>query len=364
MTTTRDRPTPTPRPDDADRACGPSSRTGTARPTCSSCATSPARRPAAGEVLLEVHAAGLDRGVVAPDDRRALPGPAGRLRPRAGPSSRSWAWTSPAGWSPSARDVTRFRVGDEVFGHRHGHLRRVRRGPRGQAGPQARAAVLRPRRRSVADLRHAPRCRRCTDVAGSSRASGCWCSAPRAASAASPSSSPVALGAEVTGVASAAKAELVRAPRRRPGHRLRHRGLRRRRRALRPHHRHRRPQPDPPAAPGADADRHAGDRRRRGRNKITGGIGRQLRAALLSPFVRHDLGFFIQAESAEQIDRVLRPHRDRRRRADDVSHLRSGRGARRHGGPRRRRARRQGSHRRPLKPEHPLRTDRSEMRHD
>jgi NADPH:quinone reductase-like Zn-dependent oxidoreductase len=40
-------------------------------------------------------------------------------------------------------------------------------------------------------------------------------------------------------------------------------------------------------------------------NKVTGGIGRQLRAALLSPFVRHDLGFFIQTESAEQIERVL-----------------------------------------------------------
>lgn len=40
-------------------------------------------------------------------------------------------------------------------------------------------------------------------------------------------------------------------------------------------------------------------------NKLTGGIGRQLRAALLSPFVRHDLGFFIQTESARQIQRVI-----------------------------------------------------------
>lgn len=40
-------------------------------------------------------------------------------------------------------------------------------------------------------------------------------------------------------------------------------------------------------------------------NKLTGGIGRQLRAALLSPFVSQDLGFFIQTESAEQIARVV-----------------------------------------------------------
>jgi NADPH:quinone reductase-like Zn-dependent oxidoreductase len=40
-------------------------------------------------------------------------------------------------------------------------------------------------------------------------------------------------------------------------------------------------------------------------NKLTGGIGRQLRAALLSPFVRHDLGFFVQKESADQLDRVV-----------------------------------------------------------
>ena len=40
-------------------------------------------------------------------------------------------------------------------------------------------------------------------------------------------------------------------------------------------------------------------------NKLTGGIGRQVRAAMLSPFVRQDLGFFLQKESAEQIGRVV-----------------------------------------------------------
>lgn len=42
-------------------------------------------------------------------------------------------------------------------------------------------------------------------------------------------------------------------------------------------------------------------------NKITGGIGRQVRAALVSSFVRHGLGFFIRTGSAGQIGRVITP---------------------------------------------------------
>jgi NADPH:quinone reductase-like Zn-dependent oxidoreductase len=115
----------------------------------------------------------------------------------------------------------------------------------------------------------------------------------------------VALGARVTGVASAAKADLVRAlgAERVIDHRS-----------------------EDFAADGPvydliiDAGGRNSIRRlrkaltREGRlvivggedgNKLTGGIGRQLRAAMLSPFVRHDLGFLLQKESAEQIDRVV-----------------------------------------------------------
>ncbi|MDJ0952057.1 MAG: zinc-binding dehydrogenase, partial [Acidimicrobiia bacterium] len=41
-----------------------------------------------------------------------------------------------------------------------------------------------------------------------------------------------------------------------------------------------------------------------GGGKVTGGIGRQLRAALLSPFVSQRLGFFISEEHHRHIDRL------------------------------------------------------------
>ena len=43
-----------------------------------------------------------------------------------------------------------------------------------------------------------------------------------------------------------------------------------------------------------------------GGNRMTGGIGRQLRAMALSPFVRQRLTFFVATESHEAIERLCR----------------------------------------------------------
>ena len=198
---------------------------------------------------------------LAPDDRDAVrrppghgtaPAQAARPRPRPGRHRRRGR-----------------RRGDQVrprrrgLRHRHRDVRRVRRRQGGQAGRQARPAHARAGGDGAGLRHHGPagghRPRRVQAgqrvlVTGASGGVGSY--AVQIA---------VAAGAEVTGVASAAKADLVRSLG--AAHVLDYatRRLRRGPGPLRRDHRHRRQRLAVPAAPGADADRHRGARRRRGR---------------------------------------------------------------------------------------------------
>lgn len=257
--------------------------------------------PADDEVLIEVHAAGVDRGV-----EHLMTGEPYLVR--LGFGLRRPKQPVP-GFDVAGRVVavgaatTRFRIGDEVMGIGTGAYADY-------AVAKEAKLVHKPERLSFADAAVVPisagtALQALTDhgaihqgervlVLGASGGVGGY--AVQLA---------VALGARVTGVASAAKADLVRGlgAERVIDHRS-----------------------EDFAADGPVYDliidaggRHPIRRLRkalttRGRlvivggedgNKLTGGIGRQLRAALLSPFVRHDLGFFIQTESAEQLEGVL-----------------------------------------------------------
>jgi NADPH:quinone reductase-like Zn-dependent oxidoreductase len=257
--------------------------------------------PADDEVLIEVHAAGVDRGVehLMTGEPYLVRLGFGLRRPKQPTPGLDLAGRVVA----VGAATTRFRVGDEVMGI--------------GTGAYADYAVAKE-----AKLVHKPEQLSFTDAAVVSISAGTALQALTDHGHLQPDERvlvlgasggvggyavqlAVALGARVTGVASAAKAEMVRdlGAERVIDHRS-----------------------EDFAADGAVYDLiiDAGGRnpiRRlrkalttRGRlvivggedgNKLTGGIGRQLRAALLSPFVRHDLGFFIQTESAEQIQRVL-----------------------------------------------------------
>ena len=257
--------------------------------------------PGAGEVLIEVHAAGVDRGVehLMTGEPYLVRLGFGLRRPR----------QPVPGFDVAGRvvalgaDTTRFRVGDEVMGIATGAYADY-------AVAKEAKLVHKPDRlgfveaavvpisagtawQALTDQGHVQPGERVL-VLGASGGVGSY--AVQLA---------VALGARVTGVASAAKADLVL-------------GLGAER--VLDH----RTEDIAADGPVYDLIIDAGGRnpiRRlrkaltaRGRlvivggedgNKLTGGIGRQLRAALLSPFVRHDLGFFIQKESAEHIGEVL-----------------------------------------------------------
>ena len=257
--------------------------------------------PAADEVLIEVHAAGVDRGV-----EHLMTGEPYLVR--LGFGLRRPKQPVP-GFDVAGRVVavgaatTRFRVGDDVMGIARGAYADY-------AVANEMKLVHKPARLSFTDAAVVPisagtALQALTDqghlqpgervlVLGASGGVGSY--AVQLA---------VALGARVTGVASASKAGMVRGlgAERVIDHRT-----------------------EDFAADGPVYDlivdaggRYPIRRLRRaltteGRlvivggengNRITGGIGRQLRAALLSPFIRHDLGFFIQKESEEQIGRVV-----------------------------------------------------------
>ncbi|MGK2948182.1 MAG: NAD(P)-dependent alcohol dehydrogenase [Acidimicrobiales bacterium] len=257
--------------------------------------------PAADELLIEVHAAGVDRGV-----EHLMTGEPYLVR--LGFGLRRPKQPTP-GLDVAGRVVaigaatTRFRVGDEVMGI--------------ATGAYAEYAVAKETK-----LVHKPAMLSFTDAAVVPISGGTALQALTDQGHVQPSERvlvlgasggvgsyavqiAVALGARVTGVASAAKADMVR-------------GLGAER--VIDH----RTEDFDADGPVYDLIIDAGGRNpirrlrkaltREGRlvivggedgNKVTGGIGRQLRAALLSPFVRHDLGFFIQKESGEQIDRVV-----------------------------------------------------------
>ena len=111
----------------------------------------------------------------------------------------------------------------------------------------------------------------------------------------------VALGARVTAVAGTANLELVRSLGAEAVIDHRHEELDRGRRRLRPGAGHRRSDPSASSASCARRAGHARDRRREGGNRLTGGVGRQLRAVALSPFVAQRLTTFISTERGESI---------------------------------------------------------------
>ena len=101
---------------------------------------------AAGEVLLRVHAAGIDRGVFAPHDGPAYPVRLAGYGLRA--PKTPVPGTSIAGVVAAVGDeVTRFRPGDEVFGIGQGAFAEYARAPENKLAPSRRTSPLnRPRR--------------------------------------------------------------------------------------------------------------------------------------------------------------------------------------------------------------------------
>ena len=156
-------------------------------------------------MLVRVGAAGLDRGTwhlmtgAVPDAAHGLRAP----RPKNRVPGLDVAGTVVA----VGADVTRFAVGDDVFGIGRGLVRRVRRRPRGQARPQAGQPHLRTGRgRPISGITASRACASGRVEAGQQvlivgASGGVGTYAVQLAKA---------LGAEVTGVCSTAKLDLVR----------------------------------------------------------------------------------------------------------------------------------------------------------
>ena len=206
-------------------------------------------RPEIGDhdVLLRVHAAGLDRGTwhLMTGQPYLLRPVAGLRRPRNPVPGLDVAGTVVA----AGPGVTRFSVGDEVFGFGRGTLRRLRRRARRQARHQAGRCVLRAGRGGAGVRGHRP--------AGPHRRRPCHRGAesPRHRSVRRRRQLRGAIGQGIRGgghrrvqhreTGSGALS------RRQPCHRLHPRRLRRRRAPLRPDHRHRRQPRTLTAAPRA-----------------------------------------------------------------------------------------------------------------
>lgn len=256
--------------------------------------------PGSGEVLIEVHAAGVDRGV-----EHLMTGEPylarlafGLRRPRQPVPGLDVAGRVVA----VGADTTRFAVGDEVMGVATGSFAeyavakeaKLVHKPHGLGFPEAAVATISgiTALQALTDHGHVRPGERVL-VLGASGGVGSY--AVQLA---------VALGARVAGVASAAKADLVRGlgAEQVVDHRTEDFAgagpvydlivdaggrypVRHLRRALKDHGRL--------VIVGGE-----------GGNKLTGGIGRQLRAAMLSPFVGQELGFFLSREVLEAIERL------------------------------------------------------------
>ena len=196
------------RPDDhaGDRA-----ETGTAPCPRTCCGWREIDRPAIGddEVLVRVRAAGVDRGtwhIMA--GQPYLDAAAGLRAPR-GRRTRCPGWTWPGTVVAVGADVTGFAAGDEVFGIGRGSFAEYAAAPEDKLARKP-ASLTFEQAAAVAGLRRSPPCRRLRDagriqagqkvlIIGASGGVGTY--AVQLAKA---------FGAEVTGVCSTAKVDLVR----------------------------------------------------------------------------------------------------------------------------------------------------------
>ena len=222
----------------------------------------------AGEVLLRVHAAGVSRGDVhlMQGEPYLVRAAVGFRRPKNPVPGRDVAGTVVA----IGPDVTRFAVGDEVFGIARGSFAeyavaredKLAHKPTTLTFPQAAAmpvsGLTALRAVDAADIRAG----QSVLVVGASGGVGTY--AVQLA---------VAAGASVTGVASGAKARLVQDLGASGRHRLHARGLRRRLAHVRRHARHRRRDADRTPATRPHPHRDAGHRRWRERRHLEPGHG-------------------------------------------------------------------------------------------
>ena len=209
------------------------------------------------QVLLHVNAAGLDRGTEhlmtgKPYVARLF---VGLRKPKNPIPGRDAAGTVAAVGS----SVSRFAIGDEVYGVAPGSFAeyavapedKLARKPENLSFAQA-AAIPVSAGTALQALVDAGRVQAGQSVLVVGASGGVGTYAVQLAKA---------FGAEVTGVSSTAKVDLVTVPGRRPRHRLHPRGLRRRDSPLRPDPRHRRKHPGAAAAASPSTARHARVRR-------------------------------------------------------------------------------------------------------
>ena len=312
------------------RGCGRSSRPNTALPTCSASRRSTVRRSRDDEVLVRVHAAGLDRGtwhLMAGQPYLIRLMGYGLRAPKNRVPGLDVAGTVVA----IGADVTRFAVGDEVFGVSRGSFAeyacaredKLARKPANLTFDQAAVVAISglTALQGLCDVGRLEAGQRVL-IIGASGGVGTF--AVQIAKA---------FGAEVTGVCSTAKLDLVRslgadhvidytqddfsdAPERYDlildigGNS----SLSRLRRAL---------------TPSGTLVIVGGENG----GRWTGGFGRQLRAVALSPFVRQRLVMKTPKEHYADLERLDRAHRSRRADAHRRADLSAGSGARRHAPP-------------------------------